>query len=69
MGLIVIDHEYHIVELHDLAPVEMFDWLENNLGDGKDGRWFWRFPRVYFFNKKDHLMFLLRWGGYNGNNS
>lgn len=59
---ILVDHEYHIVELHNiLPPPEMFDWLREHMGDGKDGRWWFKFPNVYFANEKDHLMFTLRW--------
>ena len=57
-----IDHEYHIVEFHNvLPPPAMFDWLNENFGDGLDGRWIFKFPMMYFANAKDHLMFTIRW--------
>ena len=59
---ILIDHEYHIIELHNImVPDEVFDWLFENCGDGSDGRWFLKHPRLYFRNSRDHLMFTLRW--------
>ncbi len=60
--MIKVDHEYYVVELvNRLPPEEMFDWLHENCGAGEDGRWWFKFPNVYFANKQDHLMFTLRW--------
>lgn len=56
----IIDHEYHVVELHKVQPPpEMFEWLSERMGDGD--RWFYRRHKVYFKRAEDHLMFLLRW--------
>jgi len=54
--------EYHVVELqpHN-PPAEMFEWLQLRLGPGNGDRWFYKHPKLYFADKKDHLMFLLRW--------
>ena len=56
------DHEYHIVELHNIMlPHDTWQWLVDTFGDGKDGRWFLKHPNLYFANKSDHLLFTLRW--------
>jgi hypothetical protein len=60
--MLVLDHEYHIVELNNVEPPqEVFDWLKQNYGTGTDGRWGFRHPNIYFANKSDHMMFVLRW--------
>ena len=61
--MILIDHEYHIVELHNKVqpPEEMFDWLWERCGPGDGARWMYKHPRIYFADKYDHLMFTLRW--------
>ena len=59
---IKLNHEYYIVEFYNrLPPEELFDWVKENFGDGKDGRWLFKFPNMYFADAKDHLMFTLRW--------
>jgi hypothetical protein len=51
--------EYHIVELRWI-PDEVYQWCETQFGPaGK--RWFSRSPKIYFTNKLDHMMFLVRW--------
>jgi hypothetical protein len=51
--------DYHIVEL-SWIPDEVYQWCENQFGPvGK--RWFSRHPKIYFTNKLDHMMFLVRW--------
>lgn len=60
--MILIDHEYHIVELNKIRlPPEVIDYIFDCYGDGSDGRWFFKFPNLYFANSTDHLMFTLRW--------
>ncbi len=60
--MIIIDHEYHVVELGRYIPLEVHDWLRERFGIGDGSRWFVRHNKLYFANKQDHLMFLLRWG-------
>jgi len=56
----ILDHEYHVVELHKVSPPqEMFEWLGDRLG--RHDRWFYRNRKIYFKRADDHLMFLLRW--------
>lgn len=51
--------DYHIVELYEI-PNEVRQWCEDQFGpSGK--RWFTRSPKIYFTNKLDHMMFLVRW--------
>jgi hypothetical protein len=60
--IILIDHEYHIVELTKYGmPTEVMDWMIEKFGDQGDGRWFYRHAKIYFADPKDHLMFVLRW--------
>lgn len=60
---LLIDHEYHVVELHRPSPpAEIFEWLQLRLGPGDGTRWFYKHPKLYFADKKDHLMFLIQWG-------
>jgi hypothetical protein len=62
MPAIIIDHEYHVIELNGrFLPTEILEWLNDTYGTDTN-RWFCRFPRLYFLNKQDHLMFLLKWG-------
>lgn len=59
--MILIDHEYYIVELNFRAPAEVFEWLMLKFGPGDGTRWMYKHPRLYFANSKDHLLFTLRW--------
>jgi hypothetical protein len=62
--MIVTEHEYHIIELNCSSagiPLEVIKWLKENMGPNDSKRWFVKAPRVYFYNAKDHLMFLLKW--------
>jgi hypothetical protein len=59
--MILIEHEYHIVELNLRAPAEVFEWLMLKFGPGDGTRWMYKHPRLYFADPKDHLMFTLRW--------
>lgn len=61
--MILIEHDYHIVELHNIQPpAEMFEWLQLRFGPGNGTKWMYKHPKVYFADPKDHMMFLLRWG-------
>lgn len=60
---VLIDHEYHIVELNGWRmPDEVLVWLHENYGLGDGKIWMYKHPKVYFANPRDHLMFLLKWG-------
>lgn len=60
--MILVNHDYHVVELNPLRPPpEMFEWLQLKFGPGDGHRWMYKHPKLYFSNKNDHLMFLLRW--------
>lgn len=58
--MMLINHDYYIVELNNPLPYEVIMWLGENFGSGA-GRWFQRHPRLYFADPKDHLLFCLRW--------
>lgn len=61
--MIKVNHDYFIVELNTYAPpAEMFEWLQVRLGPGNGDRWMYKSPKLFFANKQDHTMFLLRWG-------
>ena len=51
------NHEYHIVEVA-VVTEEMLDWCHTQLGE--TGRYFLRHHRLFFYNERDHLMFVLR---------
>ena len=57
--MILLDHEYHVIELYAYPP-ELDQWLRETFGPPTGDRWFWKPPKVYFANEADHLMFLLR---------
>jgi len=60
--MLLVDHEYHIVELNGFrAPDAMFEWLQLRLGPGDGTRWWYKHPKLYFADPKDHMMFLIRW--------
>lgn len=60
--IIVPDHEYYVVELNlSSPPAEIFEWLQLRLGPGDGTRWWYRYPKLYFSHKNDHMMFLLQW--------
>lgn len=60
--MILIDHEYTVVELNTkYPPEELFAWLQTQFGPGDGTRWFFKPPKIYFANSKDHMMFLLRY--------
>lgn len=60
--MILIDHDYHVVEFNARVPEYIWSWLETKFGLGDGTRWFIRHNRLYFTNSKDHLMFILAWG-------
>ena len=61
--MIKINHDYYVVELTLFSlPSEVAEWLQSRLGPGDGNRWMYRSPNLYFSNKTDHTMFLLRWG-------
>jgi len=60
--VILVDHNYYIIELNIYPTKEVFNWLNKNLGSSSSGRWFYRQKKLYFANSQDHLMFLLFWG-------
>lgn len=55
-----LNHDYHMVEMNSI-PSEVTNWLKENMGDSKNGRWFIRYPNIYFHNESDHLLFLVKW--------
>jgi hypothetical protein len=60
---ILINHDYYVAELHNnWPPAEMFEWLMLRFGAGDGTRWWYKPPKLYFADKRDHMMFLLRWG-------
>jgi len=54
------NHDYHGVELTDQPPTEIIVWLCNTYGPPDGTRWYIRGLKVFFANKNDHLMFLLK---------
>ena len=60
--MILVNHDYHVVELRNIQlPAEMFEWLQVRLGPGDGTRWWYKHPKLFFADKKDHMMFLLKW--------
>jgi hypothetical protein len=60
--ILLTNYDYHVVELnHYDISTEVWDWLEERFGVGNGERWFYRHPKLFFLNKQDHLMFVLRW--------
>lgn len=58
--MIEIDHTYYVVELNRRLDQEVMDYLFDRFGPPGD-RWIFKFPKIYFYDSKDHLMFTLRW--------
>lgn len=58
--MILVEHEYHGVELTQSLPDDVYQWLVDNFGPGNGERWYMRHNIVYFSNKLDHMMFLIR---------
>lgn len=62
MPVLIPYHEYTVVELNTKnPPEEMFAWLQVQFGPGDGRRWFFKPPKIYFTDPKDHMMFLLRY--------
>ena len=60
--MLKLDHEYRIVELNNYRiPENVLQWLYDNCGQGENARWFYKHPKIYFEEPRDHLMFTLRW--------
>jgi hypothetical protein len=60
--MLTIDHVYHVVELNTHAiPKDVVAWLNSQYGVNTD-RYFHKNGKIYFLNKHDHFLFLLRWG-------
>lgn len=62
------EHEYHIVELNYYPP-DLYQRLCEIFGPSDDftntllkRRWFFLGKKLHFYNEKDHLMFLLKYG-------
>ena len=60
--MILVDHEYHGAELAGPIPQELWNWLVDNFGEPTGERWFFRNNIIYFSNKLDHMIFLIRGG-------
>lgn len=59
--MILLEHEYHGIELRTQLPEQHYNWLVENLGPPDGTRWYLAGPRlIYFANAKDHLLFLIR---------
>jgi hypothetical protein len=57
---IIPNHEYYVVELTSFPDVTR-DWLHERFGAPNGRRWWFRYPKIYFLDKHDHMMFVLRW--------
>jgi hypothetical protein len=57
-GFVELNKEYIMVELNYMNE-DILNWCTDNFGP-QGTRWFSRWPRIYFTNKQDHMMFLLR---------
>lgn len=58
--MILLDHDYHVVEMHKF-PNQVIEWLHEKHGIGDGTIWMYKHPKIYFANPKDHMMFVLRW--------
>ena len=58
--MIKIEHDYHVVELYHI-PWEVIEWCQERFGAGDGSRWMIKNNKIYFANKLDHMMFLVRW--------
>lgn len=60
--ILLTNYDYHVVELNlTWPPEEMFEWLMLKFGAGDGTRWWYKHPKLFFVDKRDHLMFVLRW--------
>jgi hypothetical protein len=54
---LVLDHEYHAIEVDDI-PTSVLVWLVDTFGPaGK--RWFHHNNKIYFYDKRDYMWFEL----------
>ena len=54
---LVLDHEYHAIEVDDI-PTPVLVWLVDTFGPaGK--RWFHHNNKIYFYDEKDYMWFEL----------
>jgi len=58
--MILAEHEYLIVELN-WRDKDSLKWCLDIFGEPRKDRWFERSNKIYFYDAKDHMMFLLRW--------
>lgn len=58
--MIQLEHEYHGCELQMQLPNDIREWLTEKLGQPNGDRWYIRNNTIYFANKQDHMMFLIR---------
>jgi hypothetical protein len=56
----VAEHEYHGVEMNGIVSAEIVSWLRLSFGPAGQ-RWFYQNHKIFFYDPKDHMMFLLRW--------
>lgn len=56
------DTDYFIVELHvkQLVDIKLLDTIHEYLTDNCNHNWFIKYPKIYFGNEKEHLMFILK---------
>jgi hypothetical protein len=61
--ILLTNHDYYVVELDawKRPPAEVFEWLRLKFGAGDGTRWWYKHPKLYFSDKRDHLIFVLRW--------
>jgi len=52
--------EYHGVEL-EKVPTSVLVWMIDTYGPLGAGRWFVKGKTLYFYDERDHAMFLWRW--------
>lgn len=59
MGIMIAEHTYHVIELERI-PEGLFESLNASFGP-PGPRWWFSHYKIYFRDKLDHLMFLLKW--------
>lgn len=55
----IAEHTYHVIELERI-PEGLFESLNASFGP-PGPRWWFSHYKIYFRDKLDHLMFLLKW--------
>jgi len=56
----VAEHEYHVVEL-EYPDTNALEWCFERWGQADGEKWFSRNNKIFFYDTRDHMMFLLRW--------